>query len=295
MPPPLVWLITGTSSGLGKRLVKSVLDRGDYVIATARHLSKIQSSDIFSPSEHLKLLELDLSWDSSRMQRVVEDAIGFQGRIDVLVNNAGWALKYLVEDCGVEEFKEQFECNFFGVVRLTNLVLSGMRQRRQGCVVMVGSRSSWLSELPATALYTSSKAALRVYSETLASEVARFSVKVLIVEPGALRTEGIVSARPYIPLGNIPEYQDLRERVDTYYRIDVDGKQRNDPAKVAKVIVDVVKGEGAAGGRPWPLYLPLGVDGVEAMKNKCERLLETIEEWKDVSGYTDHDDYRNNI
>ncbi|KAF9264384.1 putative short-chain oxidoreductase [Marasmius fiardii PR-910] len=293
--PPLVWLITGTSSGLGKRLVKSVLNRGDYVIATARHLAKIESPDIFPASERLKLLELDLSWDLPRMERAIESAIGFQGRIDVLVNNAGWALKFLVEDCGVDEFKEQFDCNFFGVVRLTNLVFPGMRERREGCVVMVGSRSSWLSELPATALYNSSKAALRVYSETLASELAQFSVKILIVEPGALRTEGIVSARPYIPLGDIPEYQDMRDKVDTYYRDEVDGKQRGDPVKVAEVMVDVVKGEGEAVGRPWPLYLPLGVDSMEAMKNKCQRLLNTIEDWKDILTSTDHDDYQPGI
>ncbi|KAK1229105.1 hypothetical protein PQX77_007837 [Marasmius sp. AFHP31] len=283
MPPPLVWLITGTSSGLGKRLVLAALDRGDYVIATARSLSSIEPPHFLPSPDRLKLLELDVTWDLTKMARAVEDALQFHGRIDVLVNSAGWVFKSLIEDCGVDEFKEQFDCNFFGIVQLTKLVLPQMRERREGCVVMIGSRTSWMPELPSTALYAASKAALRAYSETLASEVGQFSIRVLIVEPGALRTEGIVSARHYIPVGVIPEYQEVRNRVESHFKDGVEGKQRGDPQRAASVIVDVVRGEGKAAGRPWPLYLPLGVDGVDGVKDKCQKMLHVVDEWKDVA------------
>ncbi|KAL0572872.1 hypothetical protein V5O48_009084 [Marasmius crinis-equi] len=283
MSSPLVWLITGTSSGLGKRLVVSALERGDYVIATARSLATIQTPDFFAPTERLRCLELDVTWSPSEMEPAVERALGYYGRIDVLVNNAGWVLKSLIEDCGVEEFREQFDCNFFGVVRLTNLILPGMRQRREGCIVMIGSRTSWMPELPSTALYASSKAALRAYSETLASEVEPLSIRVLIVEPGALRTEGIVSARRYLPLGTIPEYQEVRRKVESHFNDGVEGKQRGDPQKAAEVIVNVVRGEGLAADRPWPLYLPLGVDGIEGVEDKCHKMLKVVKEWKDMA------------
>ncbi|KAJ8090119.1 hypothetical protein PM082_018702 [Marasmius tenuissimus] len=281
MPSPLVWMITGTSSGLGKRLVLAALDRGDYVIATARSLSSIESPHFLPSTDRLKFLELDMTWDLTRMERAVENALRFYGRIDVLVNSAGWVFKSLIEDCGVDEFKEQFDCNFFGIVQLTKLVLPQMRERREGCAKFLVATIERHSR--SLALYAASKAALRAYSETLASEVEQFSIRVLIVEPGALRTEGIVSARHYIPVGVIPEYQEVRNRVESHFRDGVEGKQRGDPQRAASVIVDVVRGEGKSAGRPWPLYLPLGVDGVDGVKDKCQKMLHIVDEWKDVA------------
>ncbi|ESK86994.1 short chain dehydrogenase [Moniliophthora roreri MCA 2997] len=288
---PLVWLITGTSSGFGKRLVTAALNRGDCVIATARSVLSISTPGFFpgSNSENLKTLELDVTWPLETIQNTIDTATQLFGRIDVLVNNAGYALKMLVEDCSARDFMTQFEANFFGIINVTNAVLPQMRERNQGTVVMIASRSSWKPEIPTTALYSSSKAALRVYSETLSAEISQFSIRVLIVEPGAFRTEGIVSASPYNPTGSIPEYNAIRQRIHSYFTEQVEGKQRGDPEKAVQLIVDVVKGEGSAAGRSWPLYLPLGADAVEAVKEKCERMMSVVDEWRDLTSNLDFD------
>ncbi|EEB87590.1 hypothetical protein MPER_15011, partial [Moniliophthora perniciosa FA553] len=147
---PLVWLITGTSSGFGKRLVAAALNRGDCVIATARSVSSISTPGFFpsSTEENLKTVELDVTWPPETIQNTIDTATQFFGRIDVLVNNAGYALKMLIEDCSAREFMTQFEANFFGIINVTNAVLPQMRKRNQGTVVMIASRSSWKPEIP---------------------------------------------------------------------------------------------------------------------------------------------------
>ncbi|THU98075.1 NAD(P)-binding protein [Dendrothele bispora CBS 962.96] len=308
--PKLVWLITGTSSGFGKRFAISAIRKGDAVIATSRTLQSLQdlptlalaalssSSDstsstdsIIDISTHLHLMELDVNWDTSAIHETVKKALDIYGRVDVLVNNAGWAFKNVVEDVGSAEFKTQFQTNFFGLIDVTNAVLPQMRQRRSGTVVMMGSRSSWTAELPVTALYAASKAAVRVYTETLATELAPFSVRFLIVEPGAFRTEGIHSARPYQPPqfsesnpDPRPEYAPVGERMVEWYR-SIDGNQKGNPDKAVELIVDIVKEEGKAKEKieetGWPLYLVLGKDGEEGVREKCQKMLKVVDEWGD--------------
>ncbi|KAK7041596.1 hypothetical protein VNI00_009183 [Paramarasmius palmivorus] len=287
----LVWLVTGTSSGLGRRLVVSALKRGDHVIATARSLSTISEPDFFTGAtpENLTPVELDVTWPEETIRTTIIAATQVYGRIDVLVNNAGSALKKLVEDATAEDFRTQFDSNFFGVINVTNAVLPQMRERREGTVVMIASRSSWVPEVPGTALYASSKAALRVYSETLSVEVSPFNVRTLIVEPSAFRTEGIVSAFPYQPTGTISDYNSVRERIYKYFTEQVEGKQRGDPEKAVELIVDVVRGEGCAAGRPWPLYLPLGVDAILGIRQKCEMMTKAADDWSELSGKLDLD------
>ncbi|KAF5361192.1 hypothetical protein D9758_009020 [Tetrapyrgos nigripes] len=330
---PLVWLITGTSSGFGKRFVISALRRGDFVIATSRTMQSIENlpSQIqdhlklplgrpndteldgvdldSSLSARLNLMELDVNWDTEAIHAAVKKALSIHGRVDVLVNNAGYAYKNLVEDVGSNEFKTQFQTNFFGLIDVTNAVLPQMRQRRSGTIIMMGSRSSWTAELAGTALYAASKAAVRVYTETLATELAPFSIRCLIIEPGAFRTEGIHSVRPYTPpqfsqpngvnSDPRPEYAPVRERIDQFYK-NIDGKQKGDPVKAVELIVDVVRGEGKAKqammareeeglGLGWPLYLILGKDAQDGVREKCQKMLDVVEEWEDLIGSLEFD------
>lgn len=154
----------GTSSGFGRELVLIALERGDRVIATGRSLDKIQD---FPKSDNIRTLELDLDWDTKSIKDKVDEAVAFWGYIDVIVNNAGFGKKGLIEEVGYvkrsttffsgedtdsttkfrsEGFKEQFQTNFFGLINVTNAVLPHMRARRSGTLVMLGSRTSWTPE-----------------------------------------------------------------------------------------------------------------------------------------------------
>ncbi|KAJ3723702.1 NAD(P)-binding protein [Lentinula raphanica] len=298
MDHPRVWLITGTSSGFGRRLVSSVLLRGDRVIASARTIESIR--DIFPSydSDHLRLLELDVSADEETLRSKVQEALGFWGRIDVLVNNAGYSLKVLAEDARLADFQNQFQTNFYAPAILTNAVLPQMRSRKEGTIVMIGSRSSW-NPIPAT-LYGASKAALRVYTEGLAHELSSSGfphIRLIIFEPSSFRTEKTVLGFPMqVPSPNPdPAYDDLRARVQKSLEA-LDLNQSGDPDKAVGVIVDVVRGEGCAEGKvgkelkEWPLYVPLGKEANRDIEAKCKMMLGAVERWREVTDHLEFDE-----
>ncbi|KAG1780010.1 hypothetical protein EV702DRAFT_1084089 [Suillus placidus] len=278
MSDPKVWLITGTSSGFGRRLVSIVLERGDRVVATARSLQNIQD---FPQSPNLHLLELDVTSGTTVIKERVDEAAKVWGRIDVLVNNAGIGLLGLLEECGVDMMMRQFRPNVFGVLDVTNATLPYMRERKSGTVVIIGSRSAWRPEITGLGVYAASKAAVQVMGETLAVELAPFNIRVLIVEPGAFRTENIYSNKFDTWTNPIPDYDEMR--AETRVRYDsIPGKQPGDPMKAMKFVVDVVRGEGVAAGREWPSYLVLGEDAERDVRNKCMMMLKHLDEWQDV-------------
>jgi NAD(P)-dependent dehydrogenase (short-subunit alcohol dehydrogenase family) len=278
MSDPKVWLITGTSSGFGRRLVSIVLERGDRVVATARSLQKIQD---FPQSPNLHLLELDVTSGTTVIKERVDEAAKVWGRIDVLVNNAGIGLLGILEECGVDKMIRQFRPNVFGVLDVTNAALPYMRERKSGTIVIIGSRSAWRSEVTGLGAYASSKAAVQVMGETLAVELAPFNIRVLIVEPGAFRTENIYSNKFDTWTNPIPDYDETRAETLAKYEA-IPGNQPGDPMKAMKFVVDVVRGEGVAAGREWPLYLVLGEDAERDVRNKCMMMLKHLDEWQDV-------------
>ncbi|KAJ7438655.1 hypothetical protein B0H11DRAFT_1829209 [Mycena galericulata] len=284
MHAPNVWLITGSSGGFGTCLVNSVLARGDRVIATARSLEKMQR---LPKTENIRLLQLDITAGDVIIKGIIAKAVAFWGRIDVLANNAGYGAKALIEESGSAEMRLQYQTNVFGTLDVTTAVLPYMRAERSGTIVMIGSRTSWRPELTCTGLYASSKAALRVFSETLATEIAPFSIRMLIVEPAAFRTDALIGNSVYT--GNpIPDYDQMRTEAAERYR-KAHRMLKGDPAKAMEAVVDVVRGEGKAAGRPWPLYLILGDLGVSGVTEKCDRILHLLDDWRDVSTGLDID------
>ncbi|KAI0090486.1 hypothetical protein BDY19DRAFT_992673 [Irpex rosettiformis] len=273
----LVWYITGTSSGMGKRLVPILLARGDKVIATARTLSSV--SDL-AESDNLRKQQLDVTDGAGVVKRKVDEAATWFGRIDVVVNNAGIGAKCFTEEGGSEQYRRQYNVNVFGALDVTNAVLPYMRAQRSGTVVLVGSRTSWFPELTTAGLYGSSKAALRVIGETLAVEVAEFNIRVLIVEPGAFRTENIFSQKMYD--GNqIPDYDELRAIAKKRFD-NIDKFLLGDPVKAMELLADVVRGEGRAKGKSWPLYLPLGKEAEDAIRSKAKLLEKVLDDWGEI-------------
>ncbi|EKM58137.1 uncharacterized protein PHACADRAFT_139799 [Phanerochaete carnosa HHB-10118-sp] len=275
----LVWYITGTSSGFGARLVRLLLERGDKVIATARLLAQLD----LPPHENLRLQQCDVTIGLAKLKEKAAEAVAFFGRVDVLVNNAGVGFKGILEEAGSEELRKQYDVNFFGQVDVTNAFLPYMRGCRSGTVILMGSRSSWFPENPTGGPYASSKAALRgtsLMGETLAVELAPFNVRVLITEPGAFRTEKMLS-QPIYEGNRIADYGAVREEMKKRWK-QIDGHQPNDPVKAMRVIIDVVRGEGVAEGKDWPLYLPLGPETEVAIRDKCEKITNVLNVWREV-------------
>ncbi|KAI0676307.1 NAD-P-binding protein [Trametes maxima] len=273
---PLVWFITGASSGLGRELVLAALKRGDSVVATARSIEKIEG---YPQTDRLRALQLDVTEGYPSIKAKVEEAIRtYFGRIDVVVNNAGTGYKAILEEAGSDVLRKQYDTNLFGLLDVTNAVLPHMRSRRNGTIVLIGSRSSWSSEIPGAG---KSSGAVRVLGETLNAELAPFGLRTLIVEPGGFVTNSF--SDPWYEDNRIADYDALLEAAKQGLAT-AGANFRGDPAKAMELLVDVVRGEGRAAGKAWPLYLPMGELAVNAIRGKATKMLEVVEEWQDVIG-----------
>ncbi|KAI0725546.1 NAD-P-binding protein [Fomitopsis betulina] len=283
-----VWMITGTTSGFGKRLVSLVLSRGDYVIAAARGVSKFDIPLPEADRTRLHLVQMDLTDTPEKIQSAVVDVLAAWGRIDVLINNAAWAPKSLLEEASPSYSQAVFQTNVFGVLNLTNAVLPQMRARRTGTVVFLGSRSVWKADTILTGHYLASKAAIHAFAETYAAELAPFNVRVIIAVPGGFRTENIHTA-PLTSANHISEYDTLREEEYEKFKLRW-AAAPGDPDKIMALLVDVLTGEGKAAGRKTPLYLLLGKPTYTAAETFYKRLDEEMSTWRDLGENLDCDD-----
>ncbi|KAI1400648.1 hypothetical protein F4819DRAFT_487339 [Hypoxylon fuscum] len=281
---PLVWLITGCSSGLGECFAREVLERGDRVIATARG----------GPSrlQHLKdngahTMDLDVTATQEELNSKVKEAVKKFERIDVLVNSAGYFEAGVVEEVTDENFKSQFEVNFFGVLKMTRAVLPYLRKQRSGFIAFMGSPLGWKG-VPGASPYVAAKFALEGIAECIRGEVAPFGIQTTIFDAGNFKTPILSPERIKYSPHTIEDYTETMQQF--YGIIDyLDMKQPGDPKKGVKVMVDVIKGEGVSKERPAPERLPLGTDMVEYIRGKCKDSLAICEVWDQVSRSTDFD------
>ena len=180
-----VWLITGVSSGIGKALSEQVLERGDTVVGTVRKTEQVDTFSALAPGRAFAC-HLDLS-DSERVKPAVTEAIDKIGRIDVVVNCAGYGLAGAVEEVNDAELRHQMETNFFGLLQVTQAALPFMRKQRSGHIINVTSTSGQIG-YPGLALYCASKHAVEGLSDALAAEVSPLGINVTIIEPDGFRT-----------------------------------------------------------------------------------------------------------
>ncbi|MBS2553791.1 SDR family NAD(P)-dependent oxidoreductase [Catenulispora sp. NL8] len=253
-PTPRRWFVTGANSGFGLAFVHAALAAGDEVVAAVRRPETLAELAA-SADGRVTVLELDVS-DAAARRRAVEAA----GRVDVLVNNAGFGITGAIEETAEAELRDAMEVMFFGPLDLTRLVLPQMRARRSGTVVQLTSMGGFLS-FPGVGAYSAAKGALELASEALAGEVAPLGIKVLIVEPGAFRT-GFASPTALRTVATrIADYDTTSGAV----RDDLpaaDGTQEGDPAKAAEAVLEVLT------WKEPPLRLVLGSDAVDAVRAK---------------------------
>jgi NAD(P)-dependent dehydrogenase (short-subunit alcohol dehydrogenase family) len=267
-----IWLITGISSGLGKSLAEAVIEKGDFVIGTFRHLAQVNE---FNEKYSNQALALQLDVTDYQQIKSVFQAIQSQfGRLDILVNNAGFGFAGAVEEADNQEIREVFEANFFGAWQITQMALPLFRQQKSGHILQISSHGGFKA-FAGFGIYNASKFALEGMSEALAAEVAPLGIKLTIVEPGPFRTSfaGTSFREAKIQMADYQATAGLfRERIKA-----VDGKQEGNPDKAAQAIIQITEAENP------PLRLPLGKVAIATLTAKLASVQMDLDNYRAIA------------
>jgi NAD(P)-dependent dehydrogenase (short-subunit alcohol dehydrogenase family) len=271
-----VWFITGCSTGFGKELAQRVLARGWYAVVTARDKSRV--ADLVKGAEDRALaLDLDVT-DAAQVAAAVAAAQERFGRIDVLVNNAGYGYQASIEEGEEAEIRAQFDANVFGLFAITRAVLPLMRAQRKGHVLNITSVAG-LVGFPGSGYYAASKHAVEGWSDSLAIEGKPLGIKVTCIEPGPFRTDWAGRSLKQTP-NRIDDYADtVRARLQSTAQNS--GKQAGDPERAAEAMIKVYEEDNP------PRHLVLGAWGVDAVKTAMARRTAEMDAWSEVGIGTD--------
>ena len=273
------WLITGCSSGLGKSFARAVLEAGFNAVVTARN-PKALDELLSKYPDRAVAAALDVT-DKAQVESVVKLAEQRFGAIDVLLNNAGYGYRGAVEEGDDEEVADLFATNFFGTVAMIKAVLPRMRARRSGTIVNLSSIAGRLAA-PGSGYYSASKFAVEGMSDALRKELAPLGIRVIVIEPGAFRTD-FAGRSLHQAKANIEDYAPTagprRKENDT-----TDGTQQGDPDKGARVLIDVV------GRSNPPFRLLLGSDALKNARAELDAQRAELEAWENISTSIDFPD-----
>ncbi|MEV8388888.1 MULTISPECIES: SDR family NAD(P)-dependent oxidoreductase [unclassified Streptomyces] len=270
-----VWFVTGSSRGLGRAVVEEALVAGHRVVATARRPEVLADLEE-KYGDQMRTLALDVS-DAGQAARTVQAGLEAFGRLDVVVNNAGYANLAPVEEVDPDDFRTQIETVFFGTVHVTKAALPVFRRQGAGHFIQVTSIGGRMA-FPGASAYHAAKFAVEGFSKVLAKETANLGVKVTIAEPGAMRTDYAGSSMD-IP-AHAPYYADTVGEVATILRSGL-GQEPIDPAKVARVFLDIARMQ-----EP-PLHLVLGADAVDMISGGMRELAAADARWADLGHSVD--------
>jgi NAD(P)-dependent dehydrogenase (short-subunit alcohol dehydrogenase family) len=271
-----VWLVTGSASGLGRNIVEAVLASGDRLVATARDPRQLEDL-VPKYGERVRTAPLDVA-DESAAHAAVRVAVDTFGRLDVVVNNAGYGDVAPFEQLSSERFKAVMDTNFYGVVYMTRAALPIMRKQKSGCILQISSVGGRLA-LPGSTAYHAAKWAVGGFTESLAQEVAPFGVKVCALEPGGMRTNWGTRAHKDLP-ELLPEYEPsvgaIVKALHSHW-----GNENSDPAKVAQVILRLAASEHL------PAHLLIGSDAVRYAGEAEAARTADADRWREMSVSTD--------
>jgi NAD(P)-dependent dehydrogenase (short-subunit alcohol dehydrogenase family) len=277
-----VWFITGCSTGFGRALAERVLARGWRVVATARDKARVADLAGDGTGDRLLPLSLDVT-DQTQIEAAVGAAKARFGRIDVLVNNAGYGYQSSIEEGEDAEIRAQFDANVFGLFAMTRAVLPIMRAQKSGHVINISSVAG-LVGLPSSGYYAASKHAVEGFSDALLAEVAPLGIHVTCIEPGPFRTDWAGRSLRQTP-SRIADYAETAaQRMDATKGYS--GAQPGDPVAAAEAMIDVTQE-----ARP-PRHFVLGAFGMQAVTGKLKASLEEIEGLRARSLATDFADAR---
>jgi len=266
-----VWFITGCSTGFGRELAKLTIDRGWPTVVTARGRDRV--ADLADGKDHVLALDLDVT-DMNQISDAVAAAEQTFGRIDVLVNNAGYGYQASIEEGEEGEIRAMFYANVFGLFAMTRAVLPGMRARRKGHILNITSMAGFMG-LPSSGYYAASKHAVEGFSDALSLEGTPLGIKVTCVEPGPFRTDWAGRSLKQTPsrIADYAETAAARMGATSGYS----GRQPGDPVRAGEAMIAATEAAEA------PRHLVLGAIAYNAVTQKLKERLAQIELWEEIS------------
>lgn len=276
-----VWFITGASRGFGLEVARAALARGDRVVATARRPASIEQA--LGVHDNLLSVALDVT-DEAQALDAVAAAIARFGRIDVLLNNAGYGLLGAVEESSAQEVENQFATNVFGVLHVTRAVLPHMRGAGRGHVINISSIGGYAA-YPGWGVYGATKFALEGLTEALAEELSPLGIRATVVEPGFFRTDFLDSSSLVKTVQELPDYAVTVGHMRSLMA-GANHRQPGDPKKFAEALLVL-----ADSAEP-PVRLPLGTDTVAKIAEKHRAVDREVAVWHALAVSTDHDDLK---
>ena len=274
-----IWFITGASKGFGFEITKAALQAGDKVAGTVRN----KSSELYTSLDNhpnLLVVEMDVTKENE-VRAAVQKAIEHFGKLDIVLNNAGYGIVGGIEEVSDAEARKQYDTNVFGLLNVVRATLPFLRKQKSGHIMNVSSLFAF-DPLIGWALYGSTKKAVEGISQGLAKELEPFGIKVTAIEPGLFRT-GFTGKDSFAVAQNvISDYENtvvgyMRQNTGAYH-----GSQPGDPSKLAAVVVKLGHTENP------PLHLPIGTDSVNSYKISAEKLAQDVDEWMEESVSTDY-------
>ena len=269
-----VWLITGASRGFGREFARAALSHGCRVAATARKPEAV--TEALGTHENLLPVALDVTV-SEQIAEAIKTILDTFGRIDVLVNNAGYGIFGALEETTDAETRAIFNTNVFGMMNVTRAVLPHMRAQQSGRIVNIGSMASFACD-PGGALYDSTKFAVASVSEVLSLEMKPFGIESMVVEPGMFRTNFFDGSSIRTPEHPLSAYDGTPARGAEEFCLGNNYQQHGDPAKAAEFIYQVVSSP-----EPLPFWLPVGKDAVKKFEKKLTKMIESIQPYKEAA------------
>ena len=271
-----VWFITGASKGIGLELTKTLLANGNKVVATSRNAKSIE--DKIDNTQNLLALTVDLASDTS-VKDAVDKAVETFGKLDVVVNNAGYWTVGSIEEMSDKEFRQSININLFGTVNVIRYAMPHLRKQKSGHIINISSVAGYAGS-GSSGSYTASKFAVVGLSESLAQEVSPFNVKVTMVAPGVFRTNFLNTGSLQTAENLIDEYQ-TKEKIGTWGQLN--GNQPGDPAKLVQILMDITELENP------PLHLLLGPDAYQLVSERRKADEQEFEQWKHLTLSTNFD------
>ena len=268
-----VWYVTGASQGLGLTLVKKLLDGGHRVAATSRDAHTLNQAVGLIDKARFLPLAVDLN-NMDCIDESIQQTLAAFGRIDVVVNNAGYGMAGTVEEIAEHDIRNIFNVNVLAAIDVVKSVLPVMRSQRSGYIINIGSVAGFVGA-PGWSVYSATKAAVAAFSEVMALDLKEFNIKVTVVEPSGFRTGFLTKDSLALTTSKIEGYEAVKNTQERY--LAANGKQPGDPDKASEILIRLAESKNP------PVHLYLGQDAYNRASEKLKTMTQELEQWKETT------------